>query len=115
MVGTVVFAITGVLAVAPKGIDIFGACVLGITTAVGGGTLRDIILGEPVFWSVDQNYIWVSLGASILAFYTTSLFTKKSVSKLILFLDAVGISLFGIATVNKVWDLGFGLPHPSHP
>jgi len=110
MAGTVVFAITGVLAVAPKGIDIFGASVLGIITAVGGGTLRDIILGVPIFWSIDQNYIWVSFVASILAFYTTSQFSKKKVSKIILFLDSAGISLFGIASVNKVWDLGFGLP-----
>ena len=110
IVGTVVFAISGVLAVAPKGIDLFGACVLGITTAVGGGTMRDIILDVPVFWSLDTTYIWVSLAASILAFYTSGLFTSKNVSKLLLILDALGISLFGIGAVDKVWDLGFGLP-----
>ncbi|MBT8463291.1 MAG: TRIC cation channel family protein, partial [Deltaproteobacteria bacterium] len=55
MAGMVAFAVTAVLAVTPKGIDLFGACVLGIITACGGGTVRDVILGVPVFWSEDQN------------------------------------------------------------
>jgi uncharacterized membrane protein YeiH len=110
MAGTVAFAITAVLAVAPKGIDLFGACVMGIITAVGGGTLRDIILDVPVFWSQDVNYIWVSLIASIITFYATRIFASKYVTKVLLVLDAVGISLFGIGAVDKVWDLGFGLP-----
>lgn len=110
MAGTVAFAITAVLAVAPKGIDLFGACVMGIITAVGGGTLRDIILDVPVFWSLDVNYIWVSLIASIITFYATRIFTSKYVTKVLLILDAVGISLFGIGAVDKVWDIEFGLP-----
>lgn len=110
MAGTVAFAITAVLAVAPKGIDLFGACVMGIITAVGGGTLRDIILDVPVFWSLDVNYIWVSLIASIITFYASRIFTRAYVTKVLLILDAVGISLFGIGAVDKVWDLSFGLP-----
>ena len=50
MLGTAVFAITGVLAVNRQGLDVFGALVLGVVTALGGGTLRDMILGAPVFW-----------------------------------------------------------------
>ena len=49
MAGTVAFAVTAVLAVIPKGIDLFGACVMGIITAIGGGTIRDLILEVPVF------------------------------------------------------------------
>ena len=68
MAGTVAFAVTAVLALAPRGIDLFGACVLGIITAIGGGTVRDLILGVPVFWATDLSYIWVALAASIATF-----------------------------------------------
>ena len=79
--GTVAFVVTGVLAVAPKGIDLFSATVLGIITAVGGGTMRAIILGVPVFWSLDQNYIWISIVASVATFYASSAFSRKNFFK----------------------------------
>ena len=110
MAGTVAFAVTAVLAVAPKGIDIFGACVMGIITAIGGGTVRDVILGVPVFWSTELNYIWVALGASLAAFAANSLFTRKEIHSLMLYIDGLGVALFAIQAVDKVWDLGFGLP-----
>ena len=69
MAGTVAFAVTAVLAVIPKGIDLFGACVMGIITAVGGGTIRVVILDVEVFWATDLNYIWVALVSSVIAFY----------------------------------------------
>ena len=51
MVGTGAFAITGALAAGRKRMDVFGVVVLGCVTALGGGTLRDLILGiRPVFW-----------------------------------------------------------------
>ena len=110
MAGTIAFVVTGVLAVAHKGIDLFSATAMGIITAVGGGTMRDMILDVPVFWSIDQNYIWVSIIASIAAFYSSSAFSQKKVNKMMLILDAAGISLFGIEAVDKVWGLGFGIP-----
>ena len=110
MSGTVAFAATAVLAVAPRGIDLFGATVLGIITAIGGGTLRDIILDIPVFWATNQIYIWVAAGASILTFYANTLFTRKVINKLVLYVDALGVSLFAIEAINKVWDLEFALP-----
>lgn len=48
MLGTAVFAISGVLAVTRRGLDVFGALVLGLVTALGGGTVRDLIIGAPV-------------------------------------------------------------------
>ena len=108
--GTVAFAVTAVLAVAPKGIDLFGVLVLGVITAIGGGTLRDVIIDAPVFWGVDLTYVWVAVAASFAAFSAQSLFTKKEVYTLMLYLDAVGVALFGIQATAKVWDLGFGLP-----
>ena len=110
MAGTVAFAVTAVLAVAPRGIDIFGVLVLGVITAIGGGTLRDVIIDAPVFWGADLMYIWVAVAASLAAFSATSLFAKKEVYSLMLYLDALGVALFGIQATAKVWDLGFGLP-----
>jgi len=110
IIGTVAFAISAVLAVSHKGIDLFGASVMGIITAVGGGTIRDITLNVPVFWADEQYYIWVALVFSILAFYGRSLFSRKHINNLISYMDAAGVALFAIMAVDKVWDLGFGLP-----
>ena len=56
IIATIAFAITGVLAIADRGVDIFGVLVLGVITAIGGGTVRDIILGTPTFWSQSQSH-----------------------------------------------------------
>ena len=110
MAGTVAFAVTAVIAVAPKGIDLFGASVLAIITAVGGGTIRDVITNAPVFWSIDESYIWVALASAIAAFYARPLFTGKTMNKLMLYMDAAGISLFSIQAMDKVWGEDFGIP-----
>lgn len=101
---------TGVLAVSCKGIDLFSACVMGTITAIGGGTVRDLILGVPVFWAVELNYIWVSLAASVMAFFVKPMFDRKHLFSLMLYLDAFGAALFAIQASHKVWGLQFGLP-----
>ena len=63
MAATIAFATTGVFAVAHRGIDLFGAMFLGIVTAIGGGTIRDVILQVPVFWAEDLTYVWVAMAA----------------------------------------------------
>jgi len=93
MAGTVAFAVTAVLAVAPRGLDLFGACVMGLITAIGGGTIRDVILGVPVFWATDLIYIWVALAASLVAFVANRLMTRKEIYRTMLYLDALGVSV----------------------
>lgn len=110
MIGTVVFAATAVLAIAPRRIDLLTAIVMGILTAVGGGTLRDLILDQPVFWAKDLSYLWISLVASITTFYGHRLLTRKSLMDLLLYLDAIGIALFAIQGSEKGWMIKFGLP-----
>ncbi|PWJ38541.1 trimeric intracellular cation channel family protein [Sediminitomix flava] len=110
MIGIVAFAVTAVLAVIPKGIDLFGACVMGIITAVGGGTIRDMILDVPVFWSQDLNYIWVSLFASIIAFYGYRLMNKRHIYQLMLYLDGLGVAMFIVQGADKAIALDFGMP-----
>ncbi|GAM64955.1 putative inner membrane protein [Vibrio ishigakensis] len=69
VLGTAAFALSAVLAALNKRVDIFSVMVLGIVTAVGGGTIRDCILNVPVFWSQEISYITIACIASILGFF----------------------------------------------
>lgn len=110
IIATIAFAITGVLAIANRGVDLFGVTVLGVITAIGGGTLRDIILEVPAFWVTAQIYIWVALVACIVTFVAESFFTQPQIYRWMLYIDALGAALFGIQGVDKAWNLEFGLP-----
>ena len=68
LLGTVVFALSGVLAVAERRLDWFGAIVVGVVTAVGGGTMRGLILGiTPVFWIREDQYLCAAVAGAALA------------------------------------------------
>ena len=108
MLGTAVFAITGVLAIHKAGVDVFGAVVLGIITAIGGGTIRDLLLDQPIFWIADFNYIWVALIAGLLAFFLTQKFQQRY--QLLLYLDGFAAALFGIVATEKVLGLQLAAP-----
>jgi len=110
MIGIVAFTMSAVLTMVPKGTNLFSASVFGIITAIGGGTIRDVILDVPVFWAVDLNYIWVSLGASLAVFISQNFFTRKHIYSSILYLDGIGVALFAIEATDKVWHLAFGRP-----
>ncbi|MNP28483.1 hypothetical protein D3C76_1214500 [compost metagenome] len=108
MLGIAVFAITGVLAIQKVGVDLFGAVVLGIITAIGGGTIRDLLLDQPIFWIVDFNYIWVALFAALLAFFLTTKFQQRY--RLLLYLDGLAAALFGLSATEKVLGLHLAAP-----
>ncbi|MCS4195308.1 trimeric intracellular cation channel family protein [Salinibacter ruber] len=73
--GTAVFAVSGALAAGRRRMDLFGALVIAAVTAVGGGTIRDLILDRhPVFWIQDLRYLAVIAGAGGLTFAYTSVF-----------------------------------------
>ena len=110
IIAIMAFAVTGVLAIADRGVDLFGVLVLGVITAIGGGTIRDIILGAPVFWSENQIYVWLALSASILTFLAESFFTQPQIYRLMLYIDGFGAALFAIQGANKAWAMDFGLP-----
>jgi uncharacterized membrane protein YeiH len=110
IIATMAFAITGVLAIADRGVDLFGILVLGVITAIGGGTLRDIILDVPAYWSVSQIYFWLAVVACILTFFAESTFTRPQIYQGMLYIDGLGAALFGIQGADKAWSLGFGLP-----
>jgi len=106
MIGTAVFAVTGVLAVNRRGLDAFGAVVLGIVTALGGGTVRDVVLEVPVFWLADLNYVWMATVAALITFFADR--SVRSSYTLLLYLDALGAALFGVQATEKVLSLGHG-------
>jgi len=108
MLGTAVFAITGVLAVTRRGLDVFGALVLGIVTALGGGTVRDVIVGAQPFWIHDFNYVWVASAGALTAFWIGEVF--RNGQRALLYFDALGAALFAITAANKVLLLQFGGP-----
>ncbi len=106
MIGTAVFAVTGVLAVNRRGLDVFGAVVLGGVTSLGGGTIRDLVIAAPVFWLSDLNYVWVALIAALIGFFASRSFV--STYTLLLYLDGLGAALFAVVATEKVLGLGLG-------
>ncbi|MGB0120574.1 MAG: trimeric intracellular cation channel family protein [Solirubrobacterales bacterium] len=108
--GTIVFAISGVLAVAGRKLDWFGALVVGVVTAVGGGTMRGLILGEtPVFWIEDQNYLLFALIGSIAAIPLARTFSgsQPRFESSLQLADALGLALFAIVGASVTLELGF--------
>ena len=108
LIGIAAFSITGVIAAGRKGMDIFSIVLLGVVTALGGGTLRDIILDvTPVFWINDLFYLWVSVGASLLTFFLVRRISH--VMRFLLFLDAFGLALFTVLAAEKTLNMGLPL------
>ncbi len=109
IIGTVVFAISGALAADHKsGKDWFGVTFVGFITAIGGGSLRDMLLGSyPLVWINDVNFIYAIItGILIMRFSYNSL--DKYRRELSLF-DTMGIALFTVLGTEKTIELGF---HP---
>src|SRR5690606_28654158 len=90
--GVVVFAATGALAASRKQLDIIGFLFFASVTGVGGGTLRDLVLGKTVFWVVDPIYILVCVTTGIVVFFAAHLIEWRY--RLLLWLDAVGLSAY---------------------
>ena len=107
LIGTVVFAITGALAAKEHKMDVFGMFILAFVTGVGGGTLRDMMIGStPVFWMKNPFYIlMIVLGVVLPIVFKKMSEWKKS----ILFFDAIGLGVFTVIGVEKGIDFGL---HP---
>lgn len=105
LAGTMAFAISGVLAASQHKMDLFGATILATVTAIGGGTLRDVMIGRiPVGWLQDMNYFIVIIMAVVLSvvFKPTILRWRKT---LFLF-DSIGIGLFTILGLKLTYATG---------
>lgn len=103
--GTFAFAISGLRMASEKQFDLFGAFIVGAATAVGGGTLRDVMIGVSPFWMTQWIYLFIVLLA-LLAF----VFLHKAISRIsgtIFLFDTIGLGLFTIVGFQKTLEAGF--------
>lgn len=99
ILGTIAFAVSGALTAMNKKLDIFGIFIIAFVTALGGGTLRDVLIDAPVVWMRDLTFVYVIIASTIVAV----IFKKKlSYVRTSLFLfDTIGIALYTIVGVEK--------------
>lgn len=106
ILGTAAFSISGVFAAMEKKLDIFGIFIIAFITAIGGGTIRDVLIGDfPVSWIRSKNYsivIFISAAVAIM-FYNVI----KDYSKLLLVFDSIGLGFFTVVGIHKGIDFGF--------
>jgi len=105
--GVSVFAVSGALVASRKQMDIVGFTLLATVTGIGGGTLRDILLGQlPVFWVREPAYLVACVVVSGLVFLTAHL--PQSRYRLLLWFDALGLALFAVAGAERALLAGSG-------
>ncbi|MGP9678419.1 trimeric intracellular cation channel family protein [Halomonas sp. AOP27-A1-41] len=106
MMGVIVFALSGVILACRSKMDPFGMLVLAAVTGIGGGTLRDLVLGlRPVFWVADPTYLWVILatvGISLVGFHYIHRLSRRFLP----IADAFGLALFTVIGTHKALLLG---------
>jgi len=100
LTGTVAFAASGAWAGVRRGMDLFGVLVLGMVTAIGGGTLRDLILGDlPPFCLRNETYLWLPVAVALLVFLSHRFLPK--IETPLLYLDAIGLGTFVVIGTGK--------------
>ena len=105
--GTLAFAISGIRWAAYKKFDWFGGYVVGLATAIGGGTIRDVMLGVPPFWMTNSIYI-ICTGAAL----AIAIRFKKVLfhfSNTWFLFDTLGLGLFTVAGIEKTLNAGYPL------
>ena len=107
--GTLVFAISGVLTALDKKFDLVGSIVIGLITAVGGGSLRDLLIGStPVGWMKDEYYL-IAILLGVLLSYALKPWIIRLKRSMFLF-DTLGIGVFTILGLQKTLDTGLSIP-----
>lgn len=99
LLGTGAFAASGVLAAMHKRMDFFGIFIIAFVTAVGGGTLRDMLLGVDIAWMKDLNYMYVSIVATVFTMFFHKQVNKNNWSLAIL--DSIGMGVFTVVGIEK--------------
>lgn len=105
MIGTIAAAISGIRLAAYKNFDLFGAYTVGLVTAIGGGTLRDVLLDIPIFWMQSPAYIAVTA----ISLLVVIMFKKVLVShnRMLFIFDTIGLALFVVIGIQKSLAVGY--------
>lgn len=101
--GVTVFALTGALAAARDRQDIITFWFFAVVTGVGGGTLRDLLIGAPVFWIGDATYLGIGLAASLIVWFLAPYLER---AKTLIWLDALGLAAYAVIGAGKALALG---------
>jgi len=97
--------VSGIRLAAYKNFDLFGAYTIGLVTAIGGGTLRDLLLDQPPFWMLDWMYLGVTgISLSIVIIFRAWL---VSMNKTLFIFDSVGLALFVVIGITKTLSVGY--------
>lgn len=102
--GTFAFAVSGIRLAAGKGFDWFGAYVVGLVTAVGGGTIRDILITSQPFWLFQPSYLIIT-GLSLVVTILLSKYLVR-MNHTLFFFDSIGLGLFTVVGIAKTFDAG---------
>lgn len=106
--GVAAGAVSGVLEARRKDMDVVGATTVALITALGGGTLRDLLLGRgPVFWVEEPGYPLAGFAVAILTFYSTRLL--KLSARSILIPDALALGVFTVMGAARALEQGTGI------
>lgn len=102
------FAMSGVLAARDRKaeLDLFGVVVVAVVTAIGGGTLRDVLLDVPVFWLEDTSFIYCPILAGLAGFVFTAGCVHPKIDLIINVLDAIGLAYFAVCGADKALQIG---------
>jgi uncharacterized membrane protein YeiH len=103
-IGIAVFAATGALAASRKQLDIVAFIFFAGVTAIGGGTLRDVLLDVPVFWVRNPNYLAIPLVVASTVYFTAHLLESRF--RVLLWADAVGLAAYAVVGAAKTLGLG---------
>lgn len=105
--GIGIFALTGALVASRKQMDIVGFALLGSVTGIGGGTVRDVLMGSlPVFWVQKPAYLLTCVLVSCAAFFAAHLVQSRQ--RVLLWCDAVGLAVFSVTGTDIALSLGAG-------
>ena len=110
LIGVAVFAVSGGLVASRKEMDLIGFGLLASLTGIGGGTLRDLIIGRPVFWIEDQVYLIVCLAVALAVYAFGPRIQRRYV--VLLWADAIGLAAYGVLGAHIAGLAGLG-PAPA--
>lgn len=104
MTAVAVFAISGALVAARRQMDLLSFVFVGTVTGIGGGTLRDLILGVRPVWVTQPDYLVICIVASVLTFWAARLLSSRY--RALLWMDAVGVGMYAVTGAQKAAQLG---------